>query len=90
MKLRLRRRLRAEAFPATWGGFSWKLRGLWPIEHSEKILSVASVADIDAAAATRQDDRRWFPARESKGNAVRALQHNAAAAPATVSGEPAT
>jgi hypothetical protein len=48
------------------------------------------VADIDAAVATRQDDRRWFPARGSKGNAVRALQHNAAAAPATVSGEPAT
>ena len=65
-------------------------RGLWPIDHSMTILCVTPVPDIDAAAITRQDDRRWFPARGSKGNAVRALQHNAAAAPATVSGEPAT
>ena len=53
------------------------------------ILSVTLVADIDAAAVTRQD-AGGGSRKGSKGNAVRALQHNAAAAPATVSGEPAT
>jgi len=50
------------------------------------ILSVTPVADIDAAAVTRQDGGGGSR-KGSKGNAVRALQHNAAAAPATVSGE---
>jgi hypothetical protein len=53
------------------------------------ILSVTPVADIDAGAITRQD-AGGGSRKGSKGNAVRALQHNAAAAPATVSGEPAT
>ena len=53
------------------------------------ILSVTPVADIDAAAIARQD-AGGGSRKGSKGNAVRAFEHNAAAAPATVSGEPST
>jgi hypothetical protein len=53
------------------------------------ILSVTPVADIDAAAIARQD-AGGGSRKGSNGNAVRAFEHNAAAAPATVSGEPAT
>jgi hypothetical protein len=81
LKLRLRRR---SAAPGT-----GNVRRLWLIEHSMTIISVTPVADIDAAAVTRQD-AGGGSRKGSKGNAVRALQHNAAAAPATVSGEPAT
>jgi hypothetical protein len=62
---------------------------LWPIDHSMTILIGARMHAVDPAAAARQDDRGGSR-KGSKGNAVRALAHNAAAAPATVSGEPPT